>query len=116
MRFVGRRGGVGAALLATLALVAAACAEDEPEDFTADNRTAFLTACAQPLEDDRLISEICECVFDETQGQLGFERFREIDGELLVQADDEAETELEPRLPDDLAEIIAACVVTEAEL
>ena len=101
-------------------LLLAACAEEEPQDFTVDTRTGFLAACTQPLDDSRMISAICQCVFDETLGQLSFERFQAIDEELLAQAEaaEEAETEPEfgPRLPDDLAAIIADCVVAETEL
>ncbi|MEM9562358.1 MAG: hypothetical protein AAGA93_07080 [Actinomycetota bacterium] len=101
-------------LAAAAALLVAACSEDEPQDFTADNRTGFLAACTQPLDDSRTISAVCQCVFDETQAQLTFERFRSIDDELIAQADDEEIDD--PSLPDDLAEIIAGCLIAEADL
>ena len=110
----------GLSLGVSAGLLASACAEEEPQDFTVDTRTGFLAACTQPLEDSRLISAICQCVFDETQGQLSFERFQAIDAELVAQAEaaEEAETtpQFAPRLPDDLADIIADCVVAETEL
>lgn len=85
-----------------------ACSEEEPEDFTADTRSAFLAACTEPLADSRLISAICGCVFEESQGALSFERFEAIDSELVL--DPEAD------LPDEVAEIVARCFIEEAEL
>jgi hypothetical protein len=97
-----------ALVLVGLALVGGACSEDEPQGFTDDSRNGFLAACTRPLEDSRLTGAICQCVFDETQAQLSFERFREIDETLL--ADPEAE------LPDDVLDIVATCVIDEADL
>lgn len=108
-----------ATAVAVLALLVAACAEDEPEEFTADTETGFLAACTEPLEDSRLISAVCACVFDETQAQLSFQRFRAIDDELIARADGEGDGSDgadADELPDDLAEIIAACIITEYEL
>ena len=97
---------VGVGLTATMLL--AGCAEEEPEDFTADTRTAFLAACTEPLADSRLISAICGCIFEETQVQLSFERFEAIDSELVLDP--------EATLPDDIAGIVARCIIDEAEL
>ncbi len=103
--------------MATAGFPLAACADEEPQGFTVDTRTGFLAACTQPLEDTRLISAICQCVFDETQAPLSFERFQAIDAELLTEAEEAEEggtpVEFEPRLPDDLADIIADCVLAE---
>jgi hypothetical protein len=99
---------VALAPLVALALLATACSDDEPQGFTADSRSGFLAACTQPLDDSRLTSAICQCVFDETQAQLPFTRFREIDEALLV--DPEAE------LSDDIVEIVATCIVDEGDL
>ena len=104
------------ALVAASTLALTACAEEEPQDFTADNRTGFLAACTQPLEDSRTISAVCQCVFDETQAQLTFEEFRSIDDELVAQAEAEETPEDGQALPDDLAEIIASCLIAEAGL
>ncbi len=111
-RAIGRLAGLAVAS----ALVLAACSDEEPQDFTADNRTGFLAACTQPLEDSRTISAVCQCVFDETQAQLTFEEFRAIDAELVAQAAADDDVEGDPALPDDLAEIIAGCLIAETDL
>ncbi len=88
--------------------VLSACAEDEPTGFTADNRSGFLAACTQPLEDTRLVSAICQCVFDETQVKIPFSRFATTDATLQ---------ELPERpLPPEITGIIADCVIEEADL
>ncbi len=96
----------GSLLVGLLGLVG--CSEEEPEDFTADTRSAFLAACTEPLADSRLISAICGCVFEESQGALSFDRFEAIDADLVL--DPEAD------LPDEVAEIVARCVIEETEL
>lgn len=111
MRSIGGRRArwVWTAVVATVAALAlTACAEEEPQDFTADTRTAFLTACTEPLADSRLISAICGCVFEESQVALSFDRFEAIDEDLVLDPDTD--------LPDDVAEIVAGCIIEEAEL
>ena len=95
-------------LVLGVAIGLAGCAEEEPEDFTAGTRSAFLAACTEPLADSRLTSAICGCVFEESQARLSFDRFEAIDSELVL--DPEVE------LPDDVAAIVAACVIEEAGL
>ena len=94
--------------LVALVLAFSACADEEPQEFTADTRSGFLAACTDPLTDSRLTSSICQCVFDETQTQLSFDRFEQIDELLLL--DPEAE------LPEELVDIIAECVMEAARL
>lgn len=93
---------------AVASLLASGCAEDEPHEFTDDTRSGFLAACTDPLDDSLLTSSICQCVFDQTQTQLSFERFEQID-ELLV-------LDPETELPDELVDIIATCVIEVADL
>lgn len=90
-----------------LALLAGACSEAEPQGFT-NSRSGFLAACTDPIEDSRLTSSICQCVFDETQSELTFERFREIDETLVA--------DLEADLPPEVLDIIAGCIIEAARL
>jgi hypothetical protein len=99
---------VAVAVVALGALGLAACAEEEPTEFSADIRSGFLAACSQPLEDTRLIGDICQCVFDETRSAIVFSEFTALDAEL---AEDREQT-----LPTELTEIIADCVLDEADL
>ena len=85
-----------------------ACADETPTEFTDDNRSGFLAACSQPLEDTRLVNQICQCVFDETQSAIPFAEFSEIDAALIENP--------ESNLPLEINQIIADCVVEEAEL
>lgn len=95
------------ALVLAVGVVLAGCADEEPEDFTVDNRNGFMAACTRPVEDSRVTTAVCQCVFDATT-DLEFGRFVEID-DILV-ADPEAD------LPDELVEIIADCYVAESGL
>ena len=74
----------------------------------ASTKSTDLGACTEPLADSRLVSAICGCIFEETQVQLTFERFETIDSELVLDP--------EASLPDDIAGIVADCVIEEAEL
>ena len=94
--------------LIAIPLTAAACSQEEPQEFTNDNRDGFLAACTEQLEDTRLTSAICQCVFDESQVRIPFVRFTTIEREL--QEDRERE------LPEELVDIIAQCVIDEGEL
>lgn len=95
-------------LLVAAALLLAACSEEGPTDFTADNRAGFLAACSEPLEDAVLIGQICQCVFERTQDEFAFEEFEAMDEAL--QADPTQSLQAEVNV------IIADCVRTEAEL
>ena len=94
--------------LVTGSLLAVACSEEEPQGFTSDNQSGFLAACTLPLEDSRLTSAICQCVFDESQVEIPFTRFDAIERRLREDPDQE--------LPDELVEIVAQCFIDEAEL
>ncbi len=96
------------ALILVVGVGLAGCSSDEVEDFTPDIREGFLEACTRPLDDSRLTSAICQCAFDETQAQLSFDEFAEV--EEALQADPES------TLPPEIAEIVAGCVVEAAEL
>lgn len=91
-----------------LGLGLTACSEEPPNDFTADTRSGFMAACSVPLEDSRLVSDICQCVFEETQAEVLFDRFAEIDQELKENP--------EQPLSDEITGIIADCVIEEGDL
>lgn len=101
---------VSALVLTVLLAVGVAGCGEEPvvEDFTAANQDAFLTACARPIDDPRLLSDVCRCVFDRAEDELGYERFNAIDAEL--RADPTAE------LPEDVVDILTDCFIDESGL
>lgn len=94
--------------MVAIGLLGAACSEEEPTDFSADNRSGFMAACSLPLDDSRLVSDICQCVFEETQDEIPFSQFAATDARLK-------ETP-ERLLTDQITGIIADCVIEEAEL
>lgn len=85
-----------------------ACSEDAQTDFSVDNESGFMAACTKPVEDSRLVSGICQCVFEQTEAQIEFSEFSATD-ELLSDS---------PTLdlPQQITDIIADCVIEEAEL
>lgn len=97
-----------AVILAAVGLSAAACTEEVPTDFNADTRTGFMAACSLPLEDQRLINSICQCVFDRTQVEITFDEFVSTDQQLVA--------DQTMPLSDELNGIIADCIVEEGNL
>jgi hypothetical protein len=94
---------VAVLLVAVLGL--SGCGEEQADvDFTED----FLTACSDPLDDPRLVGDICQCVFERSQRAFGIERWQAIDEEMKVDAD--------AGLPDELVELLADCIIEEGDL
>jgi hypothetical protein len=92
-----------------LVAVSTSCgAPQEPDDFTVDNETGFLAACAEPVEDTALTNAICRCVFEETSSAYSFADFQDLDESLTL--------EIGAELPAEIEAIIAACVIEEADL
>ena len=94
--------------VAFLVLGLTACGSDEPTEYSDASREAFLAACTDPETDSLLQQRICQCVYDEAEASIPFERFREINDEL-------ADLE-EPGLPDDVLDVVAVCVIEEGDL
>ncbi len=95
-------------VVAMLGLLASACAEDEPTDFTVDNETGFLAACSEPVEDAELVGDVCQCVFERTQAEFPFEDFSAMDDALKADPEQELQAEINS--------IIADCVISAADL
>mgnify|MGYP007025639228 CR=1 FL=1 len=97
-------------IVATLAALAilGGCGQDAPEDYSQQTRDNFLIACTAPLEDSRLDVQICQCVFDKAQVRMPYERFASFDQSLIDNP--------EAVVPAELVDLIAECVVEEAEL
>ncbi len=98
------------ALIALVGLAAASCGDEVATDYTSAHRDAFLAACSSPLDDPRLLSDICVCVYDRLEDEISFSRFEAI-SESLVTVDGS-----EPPLPDEVVDAIADCFVSEADL
>jgi len=99
-------------VVAAITFGLAACGEEEPANYTSAHRDAFLSACSRPLDDPRLLSDICVCVYDRLESEIPFARFVEISESLVV-----AEGDVGPvALPEPVAEIIADCFLVEADL
>ena len=99
---------VGAIVVGLLTVVLGACSEPIQTEYTAQESENFFAACTVPVEDSILQGRLCQCVFERAQTQITYERFAEIDAALV--ADPLAD------LPPELTEIVAQCVIDEADL
>jgi len=95
------------AVVLLAAMATAACGQDEATDYTSAHRDAFLAACSRPLDDPRLLSDVCACVYDEMEQEIPFSEFERISEAL--------ESPSTP-LPDEIAQAVADCFVREADL
>ena len=86
----------------------AACSVEEPNEYSDENRDAFLAACTDEGIDGLYQLRVCQCAYDEAEATIPFERFREIN-------DDLADAE-EPTLPDDMLDVLAVCIIEEGDL
>ncbi len=95
-------------LFTVLFVTAAACSPGKPTDYSEQTRDAFLASCAEPLKDALLRIELCQCIFDESQKEIPYERFEKIEADLV----------LDPAapLPAQFNEIVADCVISIADL
>lgn len=90
-------------------LFLAGCSEEPPLDYSQDTRDAFLTACVDPVGDELLTFRLCQCTFDRLQQDVAYARLAEIE-KLLADNPEGAP------LPDEVAQIVADCIVDEVEL
>jgi len=95
------------AVVAALFFVLVGCSEEEPTDYSATHREAFLDACSRPLDDPRLLSDVCGCVYDRIEDEVPFDQFQTISDGLLAPGAD---------LPEEITEMVADCFVEEADL
>lgn len=105
-----------------------ACSEELPTDYTAAHREAFLAACSRPVDDPRLLSDVCVCVYDRIEDQVAFNEFLRMSERLAgsvasttAPAPDSADETGEVSavvedLPDDITRMVADCFTTEADL
>ena len=97
-----------ASLFITVSLAIVGCGDSEQTDYSTQNRGEFFAACTAPLSDSTLVTRICSCVFEAAQREIPYERFVEIEEAIIA----DPESPLSP----DIAQIIAGCVLDEAEL
>lgn len=95
--------------LVVCGMVTAGCADEPPADYSQNTRDAFLTACVDPVADELLTFRLCQCTFDRLQEDVAYARLAEI--EKLLQNNPETAP-----LPDEVAQIVADCIVEEVEL
>lgn len=107
-----------------------ACSEEIPTDYTAAHREAFLAACSRPLDDPRLLSDVCGCVYDRIEDEMPFDEFQRMSeglagtpavtaGVATGTSADEAEVTSSTaggQLPVEIARLVADCFTLEAEL
>lgn len=96
------------ALGLSLTWLLAGCGPEAATDYSEQTRQAFLASCTDPPDDTLLGIELCQCVFDESQKAIPYERFASLDAALTL---DPAAA-----LPVELSELVADCVISIAEL
>ena len=101
----------------------AACSEEVPTDYTVAHREAFLAACSRPLDDPRLLSDVCGCVYDRIEDEIPFAEFERMSEQLAGTAAVAATStsiagveETKPPLPSGIAALVADCFTAEADL
>ncbi len=99
---------IGAGLAMVCLGTLMSCGVDEPTEYSDENREAFLAACTDADTDGLFQQRVCQCAYDEAEATLPFERFREIEAELL--------NSLEPALPEDFLDLLATCIIEEGDL
>ncbi len=95
-------------LVASFALLFAACGEDPAPEYSDENREAFLASCTNLDEDDLIQTRLCQCGYEEAESSLDIERFLSIEEEMR---DDP-----EAPLPEEIVELLAQCIIEEADL
>ena len=95
-------------LIVVAAAVTAACGTDAPTEYRAENQEAFMAACVDGPVDGIYQQRVCQCVYDEAEATMPFERFLEINDQLS-----DVDTAV---LPEDLVDLVAACVIEEGDL
>ncbi len=119
----GRPRGAAIASIICLLLIGSACSEEVPTNYTAAHREAFLAACSRPLDDPRLLSDVCGCVYDRIEDEVPFDEFQQMSERLAGAAASSTSTTVATAssavvdpLPDDIAHLVADCFETEADL
>lgn len=87
-------------LLILTVLVAAACGDDSPGEYTDATREAFMAACVEDDADPDL-RDVCECTYERAVEELPFEEFESIEQRLA-----RGETDV----PDVISDIILDCI------
>lgn len=77
-------------------------------DYTAQNREAFLAACTDAAVDDRLVRDVCECTYAKLVESVNVDELARIEETLRL--------DTLASLPDVVADHVAECVVSEADL
>lgn len=107
-----RTSGVGCLALLVAGLALVGCSEPESEVFTLENKGAFLAACVDPevdAIDAPLTAEICGCTYDRALEQY-------TDYNDFVAVDKQLASDPEAPIPQELLDLMAACLIAEADL
>jgi hypothetical protein len=94
--------------LVSVCLWATACGSEQQAEYSDENREAFLAACTDAGADGLYEQRVCRCAYDEAEATIPYEQFREINDEF-------AETD-EAVLPQELLDVLAACIIEEGDL
>lgn len=88
-------------------LLVGGCGSDPPADYSDENRTNVLAACASDT-DRPIVADVCACTYRSIRTRLPYERFAEIDAELGGRPG--------AALPPDVLELMAECIIEVGEL
>ncbi|MFV0258549.1 MAG: hypothetical protein ACK5PP_08905 [Acidimicrobiales bacterium] len=98
----------GVVLLAGSVLAGCGSDEDEAVGYSDAGKEAFLAACTDPDLDPRVVRDVCECTYDRVERTIPYDQFADAEQRLILDP-------VAP-LPDAMAEIMADCLVAEADL
>lgn len=99
---------LGLALSFVAVSLIAGCGTAEATDYTEQLSDNFFAACTEALEDPILQARLCQCIFDEVQNSIVYEEFSKTDETLVLNP--------AAQLPPEVNQIIAGCVIDEADL
>ena len=116
MLYVDRVGKIKLCITFALMVFVASCSSDEQADYTEVTEREFLAACTDPLNDDRIIADLCECVFDRIQTEVNYEDFVRDDKTVISANSTNSTIGTANTIPEVYAEFVADCVIEEAEL
>jgi|GEM_PF-3908345 len=103
-----------------IGLLLTGCSQESENAYTEINETGFMQACTKTAADVQLESsseiaidtplqtKICKCTWEQTENDLTITEFNNLDSDLI--------TNPENKLPKQIQQIIADCVISEGSL
>ncbi len=85
-------------------VIVVGCRDGAPDEYTDETRAVFLRSCAEPAAGQGLAEAVCRCAYSQIVATIPFEEFEDLEAAL-----DEDPPEEPEDVPDEIADIYAAC-------